>query len=113
MTEDPVIADHMALFLALNTQRPNIGITKRKYNIHSITLGERAGRNEKLQNKPENREMLTGLRARSTPVKPMGLHQGIRRLLQRAFKDRYTKQKMRTEGKPPRTSSPKTERAEK
>ena len=45
VTEDPVIADHMALMLALNTQRPDVGTVKRKYNTRSVTPTEWAAGN--------------------------------------------------------------------
>ena len=48
VSEDPAIADHIALMLTINTQRPDFWATKPKCKVHNITATEWAERDKKL-----------------------------------------------------------------
>ena len=91
VTEDPIIADHMALILTLQTQRSTVEQNARKYNVQNMSSLEWEHRNEKILRKKNFRDLLKVTTGKREEMNPSGIYSALRGVIQNVFKDRFNK----------------------
>ena len=92
-TDEPVIADHMALALVLHTQRPDIGATRRKYNVYSLTAMEWEWRNREIREDQKYTTLVGEMRVQKGSMDPAKAYRGLSAILRTHFRDKHAKQR--------------------